>query len=554
MKAFERIVEACVGKGIDRKKAEFSISFPPNAHISTKAGFFANAQEIADALRSFPEFSEVWVEGGYINANFSDEYIIEELERIAEGIKLKRRKGKVVVEYPSVNPNKPWHAGHLRNALLGDAISNLLSSFGYDVVRLNYIDDAGLQVAQSLYFYLDEKGKEEGKFDQWLGRRYVEIAKKMGNEEVERGVREVMKRMESGELRGEARLMAEKCVMAQYETAHNFRVYQDICVFETDVLPFIEKAREMLIEKGVLKKGEGDYKDAEVCIAGGLQKVFRRSDGTFTYLGKDIAFHLWKIGALKGIGFTDFFRQGNGSMLKKSSLGSDGWEGASTVINVIGREQQEPQALIKEVMKQLGFTQYFHLTYEHVKLPGQRFSGRKGTWIGFSADELYAEAVERARKLSKGAHEEVARAAIRLAFLKVSPSKEITFKWDEALDIEGNSGPYIQYSAVRAGSILNKKGKGAEAEPGKSLDEMERKLALELMRTESVLEDSLRHYSVHGIAEHLLSLCSNFNRFYNSCKVIGDEREGARLLLVKAFRESAVLLSRILGIEVPERM
>ena len=169
-----------------------------------------------------------WVEqavaqGPYINFILSHVFYSELLAEVSEkkhGFgKGKQKKGKTLVEFPSVNPNKPWHIGHLRNALLGDAVARVLEFSGEEVQRTDYIDDLGLQVAQSFWGYRNFGKKPSGKLDLWLGEQYVEVSKKFeADEKVQKEVRALLKEMEEGESKTakELRGLVEKCVAAQY--------------------------------------------------------------------------------------------------------------------------------------------------------------------------------------------------------------------------------------------------------------------------------------------------------------------------------------------------
>ncbi len=151
---------------------------------------------------------------------------------------------KVLIEFPSVNPNKPWHIGHLRNAILGNSVARILEFDGKTVERMDYIDDLGLQVAQSLWGVMNLGKKPEGKFDNWLGQQYVEVSKKFESDpKVADAVRNILKKMEEGnnEVATKGRELAENCVRAQYETSFNFGIYHDVLVFESDIMHTIFK-------------------------------------------------------------------------------------------------------------------------------------------------------------------------------------------------------------------------------------------------------------------------------------------------------------------------
>ncbi|MEM3030671.1 MAG: arginine--tRNA ligase [Candidatus Micrarchaeia archaeon] len=498
---------------------------------------------------------------------------------------------KVLVEWPSVNPNKPWHAGHLRNALLGDCVARLLAFAGHAVERQDYIDDLGLQVAQSVWGYLKINRNIVGKADHWLGAEYVEAAKRFGEEpRVEKAVREIVKSMEEGgnEIAREARSLCEKCVAAQRQTAFNLGIYHDVLVWESDILRsgLFERGLEKMLESGAAVKEEGG-KNAGCIVAklerlpefAGMEspdKVLVRADGTATYTGKDAAFQMWKFGLLEAdFKFKKFMEQPNGKVLYTTAGEGERKEfgKADVVVNVIGAEQIYPQKVIAAVLRLAGFAEQagnsVHLAYEHATLPEERFSGRAGTWVGYTADEIIEEAVKRARKevrekfkdMGEQEKEEIARAvgigAVKFGFVRLSPEKKLVFSWEEALSFEGDAAPYIQYMHARAARILEKAGGEAGEPDAKTLKLSEEKRVLRLL-AKFPLEAARAagDYRPHYICDYLLELADAFSKFYNAAPVLKAEagERAARLALVKAAKNVLAIGLGLLGIEAPERM
>ncbi|VVC02806.1 Arginine--tRNA ligase [Candidatus Burarchaeum australiense] len=232
-----------------------------------------NPKEIAlELAKRFPEhrfIERCEVLGPYLNFRLSTEFLKYAIDSAVDQNRTygsREPNGKhVYVEFPSVNPNKPWHIGHLRNALLGDSVARLLAFTGFDVKRLDYIDDLGLQVAQSVWGYLNMSNKIDMKADQWLGRQYVEVAKRIADPEVEKQVREIVEIMEKGdplsagaergpftegkvggEISATARKLCSQCVTAQYETAFRLGIYHDLLIWESDLVQarLLERAME----------------------------------------------------------------------------------------------------------------------------------------------------------------------------------------------------------------------------------------------------------------------------------------------------------------------
>ncbi|HQT45412.1 MAG TPA: arginine--tRNA ligase, partial [Candidatus Micrarchaeota archaeon] len=390
------------------------------------------------------------VAGPYLNFTLCDSYVLDLCGKAASGALaggLFGKGRKALVEFPSVNPNKPWHIGHLRNALLGDSVARLLEFSGYKVEREDYIDDLGLQVAQSLWGVLHLPNKPEGKFDHWLGMQYVDVSRRFEAKEIDEGVRKLLHEIEHGDgpTAKKSREIVEMCVKAQYQTSYSYGIYHDVLVFESDIVRnvFSEGLEKIKSSGAIAQETEGKNKGCLVAKLTGAQfdnmespdKVLIRSDGTATYTGKDIVFQLWKFGKLaSAFKYAEFDAQPNGKTAYKtdSFTGTKAMDfgGADLVINVIGMEQAYPQSVIRQILMKMGFEKEsensMHLSYEHATLPEGRFSGRAGTWVGYSADELLAEGERRAfaritKEFSDEQKEEIAHAvalgAIRFAFL-----------------------------------------------------------------------------------------------------------------------------------------
>ena len=577
------------------------------------------AADIVERLKErLPEeIAEVKAVNGYINFyldydRFGRELVSEILEKGPSYGESKVGKGKkVVVEHTSVNPTKPLHMGHARNSVLGDTMARIMRKLGYNVEVQNYIDDLGVQFAQVLWGYLNmrekfeaieaqlhEKGLKEDFIDHVMGLLYVEVNRRIEeNPNVDREVRELMKKLEEGdnEIAKLGRKLAERVVKAQMLTTYRMGITYDLLSWESDIMKsgiFGEAYDLIEANENFFWAEEGKYKGAFVMD---LRKLFpdmknpflvlRRSDGTATYTGKDIAYHLWKFGKVKA---DMLYKPWEGRENHETwTTAPDGEEmpgkfgRADIVINVIGAEQKHPQMAVKYALQLLGFEEsaenFHHLAYEHVVRPEGSFSGRKGTWVGFTVDEVLNEAVQRARELVEqknpslseeekdGIAESVGVGAVRFNLVKYSPDKIITFRWDDVLNFEGESAPYIQYAHARCASILRKAAdRGIEAD-WKSLIERadfskltnrEKELVKLLAKFPEVVEQAGKDVKPHLIPWYANELASLFNKFYMDHPVLKAE-EGIveeRLLLVLAVKQVLRNALELLGIEAPERM
>lgn len=582
-----------------------------------------NPVELAKSVVARMKLPE-WVEkaevaGPYINFTLSGAFYSGLLEAVTKQKGKfgagKRKTGKTIIEFPSVNPNKPWHIGHLRNALLGDSVARMLEFSGFEVLRADYIDDLGLQVAQSYWGYRNLGSKPEGKLDLWLGKQYVEASRKFEEDaKVQEAVRKLLKEMEEGKSADakQCRALVEKCVAAQYETAFKFSVYHDVLIFESDIVRTIfAEGLEMLRKNGaIVHEKEGKNAGCWVARMSGAEfaamespdKILIRSDGTATYTGKDVIFQLWKFGLLKNdFSYAKFIRQPNGNECKMSSakgIASQAGFGASAqktgdhwapgetgeaaasarkkgamghatrAVNVIGMEQAYPQKVIAEILGGMGYGKEaensVHLSYEHVWLADEKFSGRQGTWIGYTADELYGEGVKRAEAKIKpevmGPERakiaaSIAAGAIRFAFLKTTPEKKIIFAWDTALSLEGDSAPYVIYAHARAHKILEKGGVGKLH--GAALEPAEKELLKKIMVFGAVVQEAALHMRPHMVAEYCVELATLYNRFYNACPILscGDEKARQNRLAINFAALTAMKNSLgAIGIDALERM
>lgn len=522
----------------------------------------------------------------------------------AERLRAARQETKVVVEHTSVNPNKAMHVGHLRNACIGDTIVRLLHQTGYPVEVHNYIDDTGVQVADTVVGLLNlEHRGQYRRFGDFCWDLYAKVGQTYEaipalKEERAR----VLHALEEGgnPTAWVARLVAERLVRELLAELEQFSIRYDLLVWESDIVGqgfwsaafellrgsplFARETSGKLAGCWVLKQAGETAEDAEEAAVDGehvQDKVLVRSNGTLTYTAKDIAYHLWKFGLLG----KDFRYQpwpGARATWTSSAEGSVRKFGrARRVFNVIDRRQEYPQAMVKLALDTLGFADAAaglrHVGYGVVSLSpatalalgvdtsGGRtsyaMSGRQG--IGVKARDLLdamAQRIEQERTRKTGVSSRaIAAGAVRYYLLRHSLTTEIIFDMDQALDIRGNTGPYLMYAHARAAGILRKAGLDGEPEaaaPPASLHEAEQALMRHLADWPDTLEQAAHETNITLLTAYCYELATLFHHLYEQVPVLratGAERDW-RLWLVGAFRRTLAEGLAVLGLPAPQKM
>lgn len=553
------------------------------------------AQDLARSIQLPAGIARVEAAGPFLNF-FVD--VADFVRGVVENpTPMPQQEGKVVIEHTSVNPNKELHVGHLRNVVLGDSLARIMRAAGHTVEVQNYIDDTGRQAAESLFardfYHLEWDGQE--KYDHWMGKGYVRLNADPAKPEQEEGIRAVMHRLEAGELRAEI----ERIVQAHLDTCFRLGARYDLLNWESDVVGsgFLSKAMNILEESRYTSRPtEGKYAGAFVMDVSefmpGLEEpnvVLVRSDGTAMYAAKDIGYQFWKFGLFEGMKFKPFATDPEGNTVWTSAPDGEPdterrFGHAAEVINVIDSRQNHPQTVVRSSLGVAGEQEKkdrsIHLSYAFVTLEGQTISGRKG--IAVAADEVMDEAVQRSLKLlgeinpELAAREdaaEIARrigiGAIRFAMLKAEPTRQIDFRWDSALALTGDTAPYVQYAAVRAGNILRKAEAEGYAVDGSGADwaalpDIDLALAKAVARLPEVVEQATRIHSPHVVAQYALDLATTFNSWYNAKDKAGKPATNvlqspqglreARLALVGRVRRAFEETLDLIGIEVPAAM
>ena len=652
--------------GLDQQALPpFGVSYPPHRSLGdlsvTVAFELARrlrkaprviAGEIAGALGRIPWAARLEVtEKGYLNVFLDRRGFL--VPRLAAPAPVAPPTGaaKTIVEHTAINPNKAAHIGHLRNATLGDTLVRVLRFRGVPVEIQNYIDDTGVQVADVVVGFreLEHKGLEEvraiaesTRFDFYCWDLYARVTEWYEEDAGRQAVRSAtLHDIERGGTDAAAlgAFITDRIVRCHLETMARLDVSYDLLARESDILKlqFWARAFEILKEKGAIffqtqgrlagcwvmpiadleSQPGGEPAAAEAAAGEGdesREKVIVRSNGTVTYVGKDIAYQFWKFGLLgRDFHYRVFCRQPNGQPLWVTCQDPTADEarrprfgGAGAVYNVIDVRQSYLQELLRQALIAIGHEgeagRSVHFSYEMVALshatarqlgydqssldPARPFvevSGRKG--LGVKADDLLdsvvakaeAEVTARNPELDPADRRRIAEmlavAAVRYSLIKFSRGKLIAFDIDEALNFEGETGPYLQYAVVRANNIFvklrDREGLDEAAivgvldsTPTDELDGGARghdlwALVLEASRLDEVVDQVVRTLEPSVLAKYAFGLAQMFNAFYHRYPILNEEQAAAkrwRAAAVAFFRTQLTRALDLMGIDVPPRM
>ena len=622
------------------------------------------AEEIVAGVGAIPGFEKFEVAGGgYINVRVKRAELATALAA-DESPTAEVPTGKVLVEHSSINPNKAAHIGHLRNAILGDTFVRLLRFAGREVDVQNYIDNTGVQVADVVvgFMHIEQKSRAQiealaaaPRFDYVCWDLYARVAQWYEEDKSNLEARAAtLRSIEEGnnETAAIADLISVAVLKRHLETMDRLDIEYDFLPRESEILHlhFWDAAFSKLKEAGVLTyEAEGKNRGCWIMRRAGTsksetaegaedaesveikeedQKVIVRSNGTVGYVGKDIAYHMWKFGLLgRDFGYRKFYRYPNAHDCWISTTDGEKdhphFGDVAEIYNVIDTRQAEAQNTVIEALRGLGHDEaadrYTHFSYEMVALtprcaaelgynlsdedkarPWLEVSGRKG--FGVKADDLLDALIAAAGKEVDGRHPELSAAerasiatqiaigALRFFMLKFTKPSVIAFDFNDALSFEGETGPYVQYAAVRATNIFRKGGldpegfcrdsagrdslasshggaRGDEASlvftgdfsqflNGESGDEIW-ELWLSAAKTSYIVRQCIATTEPAYLAKHAFQLAQLFNTFYHRYPILSEADEGRRKFLLATaavVRRELIRVLAAMGIGVPPVM
>lgn len=577
------------------------------------------ASKIGSFLKSqLVEIEKFEVVNGFLNLSLNDSYWIDQLNEIHEdrnfGFSTPNSKPLFMVEYSSPNTNKPLHLGHLRNIFLGYSVSEILKANGHKVIRTQVINDRGIHICKSMLAWerfspLNSKGERETpsntgiKGDKLVGKYYVEFDKRFNEE-----ANQLIEKWNQGDFEGFSNSLKEE--FDKFQLAKEGKDDKTIQAIEAKIKELaknqtniLREAKEMLIKweardpqvyllwstmNGWVYEGfEATYKKMGV----DFDKLYYESD-TFL-LGKDIVLE----GLKKGV----FYKKDDGSVWidltdegldEKLVLRSDGtavymtqdigtaidrfrdYPDLNGMVYIVGNEQDYHFKVLFLILKKLGYRwadNCFHLSYGMVDLPTGKMKSREGTVV--DADDLMDDVISKATEITrerghlegmsendkKQLFSQIGLGGLKYYLLKVDPKKRMMFNPEESIDLNGNTGPFIQYTYARIQSLLIKADFSSAFLKVSRYDiSAEEKLIIKTLQSfPLIIDEAAKTYSPALIANFVYELVKNYNHFYQSVKILTEENQNIKIARLTISSEVAKTIHnclKLLGVETPERM
>ncbi len=555
------------------------------------------------------------VVSGFLNLIIAADYWLNALTDMEKqphyGFAEENSKPTVMVEYSSPNTNKPLHLGHLRNIFLGYSVAEILKANGHKVVKTQIINDRGIHICKSMlawekYSPLNSDGERETpantgvKGDKLVGKYYVEFDKHFNAQ-----AKDIIADWDNGIFDG-----FPEDVVAEYKKLTTSKEEKDekaIAGIDAKIKDLAKNQAPILLEaKEMLIKWEA--KDPQVYLLWTTMNgwVYEGFDATYYQMGVDFdklyyesdTFLLGKDLVAEGLKNGVFFKKDDGSVWidlsdegldEKLVLRSDGtavymtqdvgtavdrykdYPDLEAIIYTVGNEQDYHFKVLFLILEKLGFSwaeNCYHLSYGMVDLPSGRMKSREGTVV--DADDLMSDVVEKAREMTEerghieGMSQEerealydlIGMGGLKYYLMKVDPKKRMLFNPEESIELNGNTGPFIQYTHARIKSLLRKAGDVGELSSVSILPE-EKEILKHLVEFPSVVGEAGKNYSPALLANYAYELVKLYNHFYQSIPVRNEEKDDLRtmrLLLSKNVAKVVDLSMGLLGISVPEQM
>ncbi len=534
-------------------------------------------------LKEIPELEKYDVVKGFLNFTFSNRFWINEFKSFSieknYGIKAPGSSGQqIMLEYSSPNTNKPLHLGHIRNNLVGFAVANILQTQGHDVVKVNLVNDRGIHICKSmlawqLFGNSETPDSNRLKGDHLVGKYYVLFDteyKKQITDLIEKGsdkvdaeknaplmlqIQEMLLKWENGDEKTiELWKMMNGWVYDGFKISYKkLGVEFDKIYYESNTYLLGKEIIKEGLEKNIFYKKENNSIAIDLTQDGLDEKIVMRSDGTSVYITQDLGTAIER--------FKEFPK-------------------VSKMVYTVGNEQDYHFKVLFKILEKLGYDwakQCYHLSYGMVELPEGKMKSREGTVV--DADDLMDGMVEAAREVTEATgkidgfdenqkkilFETIGMGALKYFILKVDPKKKMLFDPKESIDLQGNTGPFIQYSYARIKSILSKFVGKKDNDGNYEIDltdniilhVKEKELIKHIYDFPKVLEIAANTYNPAEVANYTYELTKQFNQFYAECPVLKEEDNALKEFRIKLIEMTANIIKNAmltLGIHVPERM
>ena len=505
---------------------------------------------------------------GFLNLDFNSKYLIDTLQNINPLDNFESKSELKLIEFCSPNTNKPLHLGHIRNILLGDSVSKIFNSCGYDVHKTQIINDRGIHICKSMIAWMKfsdntNPSSEKTKGDHYVGKYYIKF-----NQEYEKQVNDLIKNgndekyaRENAQILKEAKNLLIKwekkdaevikiwkkmnswVVEGFNETLEKLDVVFDSEYFESETYLVGKEIVEKGLKSGIFYRKQDNSVWVDLTEEGLDEKILIRSDGTSVYMTQDLG--------------TAYLRYQKNPKL-------------NGMIYTTGNEQDYHFKVLFKVLEKLKYDwaqKLQHLSYGMVDLPSGKMKSREGTVV--DADDLIFSMINKSKTISESLgkindlneleknklYKTIALGALKYHILKVDPKKKILFNPDESIDFNGNTGPFIQYTYVRIKSILYKNDNNSIEFNDIKLAKKEKELIIMLCEFKNVLNNSVKTLNPSLIANHIYELVKLYNSYYQTHTILGDKSINSfRVFLSEKVAFQIKKSMALLGVSVPDRM
>ena len=519
------------------------------------------AKQLAIEIKPKVPVTQIKAIGPYLNFFIDKNILIQDLfDRIDENYgKSKEGKGKkILIDFSSPNVGKPMHVGHIRSTIIGDSLLRTFNYLGYETIGINYLGDTGLHIGKLIVaweLWLDKEALKQDPIAELL-RLYVKFCEKEKSE-IQEGMDEEASDAANYANNEWTKKAKEKLKLIELGDENTHKIWEEI---KKASGKGFDRVYKTLNVKFTETTGQSKYSDAgKEIILNALKKGIAKTEAETGAVFVEFDDKLPKKYILRSNGTASYITQDIGSAVERDKK----YKFDKMIYETDYRQSLHFQQLFA-ILKKFGYNfsdKCYHVGHGTVNFGKEIFATRDGKII--LLEDVLKKTIQKAKeeidkRKTKGDAEKVGVAAIKYIILRNEPVKDVEFSWDAALNFEGDSGPYLQYSYARASSIirkaLNTKKKKAKLEIPTKLEPSEVALIKKIEDFQGIVKSLAEKLNPQLMANYSFGLAQTFNDFYTNCKVVGSESEQFRLKLVDTFRIALKNALYLLGIEVMEEM